>query len=68
MAKIKIKDIEPSENASQVLQTDDSGIPKWGAVPLVSNLQSFADNAAAITGGLSVGEFYHTAGTVKVVI
>jgi hypothetical protein len=34
----------------------------------VVGLPSFADNAAAITGGLTVGAFYHTAGVLKVVI
>jgi hypothetical protein len=34
----------------------------------VTGLPSYADNAAAITGGLTVGAFYHTAGTLKVVI
>jgi hypothetical protein len=34
----------------------------------VVGLVSYADNAAAIAGGLTVGAFYHTSGTVKVVI
>jgi len=34
----------------------------------VVGLPSYADNAAAITGGLTVGAFYHTAGVLKVVI
>jgi hypothetical protein len=34
----------------------------------VVGLPSYADNAAAISGGLTVGAFYHTAGTLKVVI
>ncbi len=100
MSRVHIKDLEHSQNASQVLQTDASGVPKWGNAPSVaiglqtvlnvdntaglqditgvglmssstlnvSSLQSFADNAAAVTGGLSAGQFYHTAGTVKVVI
>lgn len=34
----------------------------------VVGLVSYADNAAAIAGGLTVGAFYHTAGVVKVVI
>jgi hypothetical protein len=34
----------------------------------VVGLPSYADNAAAITGGLTVGAFYHTAGALKVVI
>jgi hypothetical protein len=34
----------------------------------VTGLQNFADNAAAIAGGLTVGAFYHTSGTLKVVI
>jgi hypothetical protein len=34
----------------------------------VVGLPSYADNAAAITGGLTVGAFYHTSGTLKVVI
>jgi hypothetical protein len=34
----------------------------------VNGLPSFADNAAAIAGGLTVGAFYHTAGVLKVVI
>lgn len=29
---------------------------------------SYADNAAALAGGLAVGDEYHTAGVVKVVI
>lgn len=34
----------------------------------VVGLSSYADNAAAIAGGLTVGAFYHTSGTLKVVI
>ena len=34
----------------------------------VVGLSSYADNAAAISGGLTVGAFYHTSGTLKVVI
>ena len=34
----------------------------------VVGLVSYADNLAAIAGGLTVGAFYHTAGVVKVVI
>jgi hypothetical protein len=34
----------------------------------VTGLPSFADNAAALSGGLTVGAFYHTSGTLKVVI
>jgi hypothetical protein len=34
----------------------------------VTGLPSFADNAAALSGGLTVGAFYHTAGVLKVVI
>lgn len=33
-----------------------------------SNLQEFADNAAAISGGLPVGGIYRTAGAMKIVI
>lgn len=31
-------------------------------------LPSYADNSAALAGGLTVGAFYHTSGTLKVVI
>ena len=34
----------------------------------VVGLSSYSNNAAAISGGLTVGAFYHTAGTLKVVI
>ena len=34
----------------------------------VVGLSSYASNAAAISGGLTTGSFYHTAGTLKVVI
>lgn len=34
----------------------------------VVGLQSFADNASALAGGLNAGAFYHTSGVVKVVI
>lgn len=34
----------------------------------VVGLPSYADNAAALAGGLTVGAFYHTAGVLKVVI
>jgi len=34
----------------------------------VVGLPSYADNATAISNGLTVGAFYHTAGTLKVVI
>jgi hypothetical protein len=34
----------------------------------VVGLPSYADNAAALAGGLTAGAFYHTAGVVKVVI
>ncbi|HWR52238.1 MAG TPA: hypothetical protein VN428_14095, partial [Bryobacteraceae bacterium] len=34
----------------------------------VVGLASYADNAAAVAAGLTVGAFYHTAGTLKVVI
>jgi hypothetical protein len=34
----------------------------------VVGLVSYADNAAALAGGLTLGAFYHTAGVVKVVI
>jgi len=34
----------------------------------VNGLSSYSDNAAAISGGLTVGAFYHTSGTLKVVI
>ena len=34
----------------------------------VVGLVNYADNAAALAGGLTVGAFYHTAGVVKVVI
>ena len=34
----------------------------------VVGLSSYADNAAAISGGLTAGAFYHTSGTLKVVI
>ena len=33
----------------------------------VSGLPTYADNAAALAGGLTAGDFYHTSGTVKVV-
>lgn len=34
---------------------------------LFTNLPSYADNAAAIAGGLKVGQLYRTADTLKVV-
>ena len=34
----------------------------------VAGLPSYADNAAAVAGGLTAGAFYHTGGVVKVVI
>jgi len=34
----------------------------------LSSLTNYANNAAAISGGLVVGDFYHTSGTLKVVI
>lgn len=30
--------------------------------------RSYADNAAALAGGLAVNDFYHTSGVVKIVI
>lgn len=33
-----------------------------------SATQEYADNTAALAGGLVVGDFYHTAGFLKVVI
>jgi hypothetical protein len=34
----------------------------------VVGLPTYADNATALAGGLTVGAFYHTAGVLKVVI
>tara|TARA_R110000803_G_scaffold2796_2_gene9658 strand:+ start:1884 stop:2477 length:594 start_codon:yes stop_codon:yes gene_type:complete len=34
----------------------------------LSSLTNYANNAAAISGGLTVGSYYHTSGTLKVVI
>lgn len=34
----------------------------------IAGLNSYADNAAAVTAGLTAGAFYHTAGVLKVVI
>ncbi len=34
----------------------------------VTGLPSYADNATALAGGLTVGAFYHTAGVLKVVV
>lgn len=34
----------------------------------LNSIPSYADNAAAVAGGLVVGDLYHTAGTVKIVI
>lgn len=34
----------------------------------ITDVDSYASNAAAISGGLTVGSFYHTGGTLKVVI
>lgn len=47
---------------------DMNGNKILNASGLGSNLTEYADNTAAITGGLSVGDFYHTAGVVKVVV
>lgn len=34
----------------------------------IGELQAFSDNAAAKAGGLQVGDLYHTAGILKVVL
>lgn len=44
-----------------------SGRPDIGISPTVS-LQEFADNAAAIAGGVPERAFYHTGGVVKIVL
>jgi hypothetical protein len=49
---------------------DDAGdvIFKWATQISMPQLTDYADNAAAVTGGLVAGDVYHTAGTLKVVI
>lgn len=42
-------------------------VPHSGALDLSSALPEYADNAAALAGGLVAGNLYHTAGAVKVV-
>jgi hypothetical protein len=55
-----------------VLQAFGGNVGIGSATPTsklqVVGLPSYADNAAALAGGLTVGAFYHTAGVVKVVI
>jgi len=46
----------------KILVWDSDGLPVWS-----SALAAYADNAAAKTGGLTDGAFYHTDGVVKVV-
>lgn len=64
------------------IDTDTGSIYRWGnpnwsiifngeildaSIISFSNVQEFADNAAAITGGLSVGQIYRTSDTLKIV-
>ena len=53
-----------------ILQNGNTGVGTTNptAKLQVVGLVSYADNAAALAGGLTVGAFYHTSGTVKVVI
>ena len=64
---------QSSGGAATHMYINPAGNVGIGTVSPTSKLQvvglpSYADNAAAITGGLTVGAFYHTAGVLKVVI
>lgn len=55
---------------ARIRMVTDAGTSKiaYEAVHHNKNLVEYADNAAAITGGLEVNDEYHTAGVVKIVI
>ena len=77
MAKIdanftEVYDSSDTANAAQIA-TNVTGISdNVTAIALntaqTQGLTEYADNAAALTGGLSVGDFYQTTGTVMIVI
>lgn len=46
----------------------DAGIVRIDGTINNAGAANYADNAAAIAGGLRVGDYYHTSGTLKVVI
>lgn len=52
----------PGANIPIELQPKGTG---WVRIP-IGNVQNFADDAAAATGGLSVGAFYRTGSTLKI--
>ena len=41
---------------------------RWVLLSKAATLPNYADNAAAVSGGLVSGDFYQTSGTVKVVV
>jgi hypothetical protein len=60
--RIGVNTLSPSESIDVVGNIKTSGKIK------APGLQNFADNTAALGGGLVQGDMYHTNGTVKVVI
>lgn len=51
----------------QVPTSDAAGAVTWSTGPTVGlAAKEYADDAAAATGGVAVGELYHTAGALKV--
>ena len=63
---------EDNGDANQLLSTDGSGVLSWvdnapslNAVLVALGLSSFADNAAAVAGGLSAGDIYYNTSDLK---
>jgi hypothetical protein len=65
MAKKTVVDTETYQPTRKAMVAIDDNFDELYAQ--VVGLTEYADNAAAVTGGLAVGDFYQTTGAVKIV-
>jgi hypothetical protein len=62
-----IRDFLPTETMVKAIDENFTEVYAAIATNPISTLTEYADNAAAVSGGLAVGQMYTTTGTVKVV-